>query len=120
MRALILPRVTPIETGAGGPMLIGDATAPEMVPLTRFLTRNGQSHQVVDSVAGPEDAALAHATCERLSVIVLDARAFGGQAGASARIENYRGLPTGITSQGLSGRAFEQTEKFGAEIVVPA
>ena len=38
---------------------------------------------------------------EGLSVAVLDARAFGGQAGASARIENYLGFPTGITGQAL-------------------
>jgi thioredoxin reductase (NADPH) len=42
---------------------------------------------------------------EGLSVIVFDTRAFGGQAGASARIENYLGFPAGISGQALTGRA---------------
>jgi thioredoxin reductase (NADPH) len=52
-------------------------------------------------------------------MIVLDQRAFGGQAGASARIENYLGFPTGISGQALAGRAFNQAQKFGAEIAIP-
>src|SRR5258708_7893772 len=55
-----------------------------------------------------------------LSVIVLDARAFGGQAGASARIENYLGFPAGISGQALTGRAYVQAQKFGARMVIPA
>ncbi|MFN3946330.1 MAG: FAD-dependent oxidoreductase [Allosphingosinicella sp.] len=71
--------------------------------------------------AGPAGlAAAVYAASEGLSVAVLDARAFGGQAGASARIENYLGFPTGISGQALSGRAFVQALKFGAEIAVPA
>jgi thioredoxin reductase (NADPH) len=50
---------------------------------------------------------------------VLDERAIGGQAGASARIENYLGFPTGISGQALAGRAFNQALKFGAEIAIP-
>ena len=47
--------------------------------------------------AGPAGLATAvYGASEGLSVLVLDARAFGGQAGASARIENYLGFPTGI------------------------
>ena len=45
---------------------------------------------------------------------------FGGQAGASARIENYLGFPTGISGQALTGRAFVQAQKFGAEMLIPA
>jgi thioredoxin reductase (NADPH) len=52
-------------------------------------------------------------------VLVLDSRAFGGQAGASARIENYLGFPTGISGLALAGRAFNQALKFGAEIAIP-
>jgi thioredoxin reductase (NADPH) len=48
-------------------------------------------------------------------VIVFDVSAFGGHAGASARIENYLGFPTGISGQALTGRAFVQAQKFGAE-----
>jgi thioredoxin reductase (NADPH) len=60
-----------------------------------------------------------YASSEGLSVVVLDARAFGGQAGASARIENYLGFPTGITGQALTARAFVQAQKFGAEMLIP-
>ncbi|WP_457825566.1 NAD(P)/FAD-dependent oxidoreductase, partial [Staphylococcus aureus] len=64
-------------------------------------------------------AAAVYAASEGLSVIVLDERAMGGQAGASSRIENYLGFPTGISGQALAGRAFNQAVKFGAEIAVP-
>jgi thioredoxin reductase (NADPH) len=54
-----------------------------------------------------------------LSVAVFDSRAFGGQAGASARIENYLGFPTGISGQALAGRAYNQAQKFGADMLIP-
>jgi thioredoxin reductase (NADPH) len=70
--------------------------------------------------AGPAGlAAAVYAASEGLSVLVLDQRAFGGQAGASARIENYLGFPTGISGMALAGRAFNQALKFGAEIAIP-
>jgi thioredoxin reductase (NADPH) len=70
--------------------------------------------------AGPAGlAAAVYAASEGLSVLVLDTYAFGGQAGASARIENYLGFPTGISGQALAGRAYVQAQKFGAEMVVP-
>jgi thioredoxin reductase (NADPH) len=70
--------------------------------------------------AGPAGlAAAVYAASEGLSVIVLDERAIGGQAGASARIENYLGFPTGISGQALAGRAWNQALKFGAEIAIP-
>jgi thioredoxin reductase (NADPH) len=50
---------------------------------------------------------------------VLDQRAIGGQAGASSRIENYLGFPTGISGQALAGRAFNQAQKFGAILAIP-
>src|SRR4051794_17596307 len=69
---------------------------------------------------GPGGLATAvYAASEGLSVAVLDARSFGGQAGASARIENYLGFPTGISGQALAGRAFTQAQKFGADIMIP-
>ena len=47
--------------------------------------------------AGPAGLATAvYAASEGLSVLALDCRSFGGQAGASARIENYLGFPTGL------------------------
>lgn len=70
--------------------------------------------------AGPAGlAAAVYAASEGLSVLGLDARAFGGQAGASARIENYLGFPTGISGLALMARAFNQAEKFGAEMAIP-
>jgi thioredoxin reductase (NADPH) len=70
--------------------------------------------------AGPAGLATAvYAASEGLSVVVLDCRAFGGQAGASARIENYLGFPTGISGIALMARAYNQAQKFGAEIAIP-
>jgi thioredoxin reductase (NADPH) len=77
-------------------------------------------YDVVVVGAGPAGLATAvYAASEGLSVLVLDQRAMGGQAGASARIENYLGFPTGISGQALAGRAWNQALKFGAEIAVP-
>ena len=71
--------------------------------------------------AGPAGLATAvYAASEGLRVVVLDCRAYGGQAGASARIENYLGFPTGISGQALAGRAFVQAQKFGVEVMIPA
>ena len=181
MRALILRRVALIESGAGGPVLIGPAASADVVRLQGFLTRNGYPHQVLDPAedhdaaalieryapspaelplaacpngavlknpselelarcvgmtcidgpdktydvaivgAGPAGLATAvYAASEGLSVVVLDARSFGGQAGASARIENYFGFPTGISGQALAGRAFVQAQKLGAAFVIPS
>ena len=71
--------------------------------------------------AGPSGLATAvYAASEGLSTMVLDARAYGGQAGASARIENFLGFPTGITGRALAGRSYVQALKFGAEVAIPA
>ncbi|WP_293677076.1 FAD-dependent oxidoreductase [uncultured Phenylobacterium sp.] len=70
--------------------------------------------------AGPAGLATAvYAASEGLSVLVLDCRAFGGQAGASARIENYLGFPTGISGLALMARAYNQAQKFGVEMAIP-
>jgi thioredoxin reductase (NADPH) len=70
--------------------------------------------------AGPAGlAAAVYAASEGLSTLVLDCRSFGGQAGASARIENYLGFPTGISGMALMARAYNQAQKFGAEIAIP-
>ncbi len=70
--------------------------------------------------AGPAGlAAGVYAGSEGLSVLVLDCRAFGGQAGASARIENYLGFPTGISGIALMARAYNQAQKFGVEMAIP-
>jgi thioredoxin reductase (NADPH) len=70
--------------------------------------------------SGPAGLSTAvYAASEGLSVAVCDARAFGGQAGASARIENYLGFPTGISGLALTARAFNQAQKFGADVMIP-
>jgi len=180
MRALILRRVGLIEMGAGGPVLIGAPSSPDMARLRNFLARNGIPHLVFDPArdpdahafieryaprpedmplvacpdgsvlrnpgenelarcigmldaadaervhdvavvgAGPAGLATAvYAASEGLSVLVVDALSFGGQAGASARIENYLGFPTGISGQALAGRAYTQAQKFGARMLIP-
>jgi len=179
MRALILRRVSLIQSGAGGPILVAPASLPDLVRLETFLARNGMPRTVLDPerdedarvlierfgvsaddlplaicpdgtvLRNPTERALAHclgldaidtdtvfdvavvgagpaglaaavyAASEGLSVVVLDARAYGGQAAASSRIENYLGFPTGISGQALAGRAFSQAQKFGAQIAIP-
>ena len=180
MRALILRRVSLIQGGVSGPVLIGPSNSSGVIRLQSFLTRNGFPHHLLDKdkdhdaaeliaryspspsdwplvvmvdgsvlrnpteselaralgmIGGPAgdriyDAAIVgcgpaglatavYAASEGLSVVVLDARAYGGQAGASARIENYLGFPTGISGQALAGRAFSQAQKFGANIMIP-
>ena len=87
--------------------------------LSRAIERN--SHYDVAIVgAGPAGLGTAvYAASEGLKVVVLDCRAFGGQAGASARIENYLGFPTGIRGIALMARAYTQAQKFGAEMAIP-
>jgi thioredoxin reductase (NADPH) len=180
MRALILRRVGLLETGAGGPIVIGRDGDGNVLRLQGFLARNGHPHQRLDPEAdadagalierfhvaeeelpivlcpsgqllrNPTEGALArclglvgpidpdrvfdvavigagpaglatavYAASEGLSVLVLDCRAFGGQAGASSRIENYLGFPTGISGIALMARAFNQAQKFGVEMAIP-
>lgn len=77
-------------------------------------------YDVVVIGAGPAGLATSvYAASEGLSVIAIDCRSFGGQAGASARIENYLGFPTGISGMALMGRAFSQAQKFGVEVAIP-
>ena len=102
----VLKRPTDAEAG----IILG--ITPELDPNTVF--------DVAVVGAGPAGlAAAVYGASEGLSVLVLDQRAFGGQAGASARIENYLGFPTGISGMALAGRAFNQALKFGAEIAIP-
>lgn len=77
-------------------------------------------YDVVVIGAGPAGLATSvYAASEGLSVLTIDCRSFGGQAGASSRIENYLGFPTGISGMALMGRAFSQAQKFGVEIAIP-
>jgi len=82
--------------------------------------RANELYDVAVIGAGPAGLATAvYAASEGLSVLVLDGDVLGGQAGASARIENYLGFPTGISGNALTGRALNQAQKFGAQVAIP-
>ena len=69
--------------------------------------------------AGPAGlAAAVYGASEGLDVLVLESNTPGGQAGSSSRIENYLGFPTGISGLELTGRAYAQAQKFGAQILI--
>ena len=78
-----------------------------------------QIRDVVIVGAGPSGlGAAVYAASEGLDTLVLETNAPGGQAGSSSKIENYLGFPTGITGEELAGRAYSQSQKFGADIVI--
>jgi thioredoxin reductase (NADPH) len=65
--------------------------------------------------AGPAGlAAAVYATSEGLRTLVLEAEAFGGQAGTSSMIRNYLGFPRGVTGRQLARRGVLQAARFGA------
>jgi len=117
----VLPNEMPLMICPNGTLLKRPTDAEAGVCLG--ITPNLDPDRVYDVAvvgAGPAGLATAvYAASEGLSVLVVDQRAFGGQAGASARIENYLGFPTGISGMALAGRAFNQALKFGAEIAIP-
>jgi thioredoxin reductase (NADPH) len=63
-------------------------------------------------------AAAVYGASEGLDVLVVESHSPGGQAAASSRIENYLGFPTGIRGQDLAARAYDQAQKFGADILI--
>lgn len=68
--------------------------------------------------AGPAGmAAAVYAASEGVRTLVVDREAPGGQAGMSARIENYLGFPGGVSGAELAALAVSQAEGFGVEIV---
>jgi thioredoxin reductase (NADPH) len=80
---------------------------------------SGQLRDLVVVGAGPAGlAAAVYGASEGLDVLVIEANAPGGQAGSSSRIENYLGFPLGISGQELTGRAFAQAQKFGAQVMI--
>ncbi|HEY4264220.1 MAG TPA: FAD-dependent oxidoreductase [Micropepsaceae bacterium] len=117
----IAPGELPIVLCPGGQLLRN----PSENEIARCIGLVGamDSTKIYDTVivgAGPAGlAAAVYAASEGLSVLVLDCRAFGGQAGASARIENYLGFPTGISGLALMARAYNQAQKFGVEMGIP-
>jgi thioredoxin reductase (NADPH) len=76
-----------------------------------------RSFDVVVLGAGPAGLATAvYASSEGLTTLVIERFAPGGQAGTSARIENYLGFPMGLSGSELTQRATLQARKFGAVI----
>jgi thioredoxin reductase (NADPH) len=68
--------------------------------------------------AGPAGLAGAvYGASEGLRTVVIEKEAAGGQAGTSARIENYLGFPQGISGADLTRRATTQAQRLGAEIL---
>jgi thioredoxin reductase (NADPH) len=120
-RFSIDPNHLPIVLCANGKML-RNPSEPELarcIGLVRPIDAD-KLYDVAIVGAGPAGlAAAVYAASEGLSAIVLDCRAFGGQAGASARIENYLGFPTGISGLALMARAHNQAQKFGVEMAIP-
>jgi thioredoxin reductase (NADPH) len=97
---------------------------PDQRHLAERLGRSlSAAHDVYDLVivgAGPAGlAAAVYGASEGLHTLVLDARAPGGQAGTSAKIENYLGFPAGVSGHELTRRALTQAQRLGAEFVAP-
>lgn len=120
-RFSIAPEELPIVLCPGGQVLRN----PSEGQLARCVGLVGRLDEdklfdVVIVGSGPAGLATAvYGGSEGLSVLMLDCRSFGGQAGASARIENYLGFPTGISGIALMARAFNQAQKFGVEVAIP-
>ena len=117
----VAPEELPIVLCPGGQLLRNpsESQLARCVGLVGALDPD-RLYDVVVVGAGPAGLATAvYAGSEGLKVLALDCRSFGGQAGASARIENYLGFPTGISGMALMGRAFSQAQKFGVEIAIP-
>jgi thioredoxin reductase (NADPH) len=115
------PGQLPIVLCPGGQLLRnpGETELARCIGLVRPLDPS-RVYDVAIIGAGPAGlAAAVYAGSEGLRTLVLDCRAFGGQAGASARIENYLGFPTGITGMALMARAYNQAQKFGVEMAIP-
>lgn len=102
--------------------VIEDAT-PARVAAALGLDLSLTANEVVDVLivgGGPSGvAAGVYAGAEGLNALVVEESAIGGQAGASSRIENYMGFPTGISGADLVWRGEVQAMKFGTRFAVP-
>jgi thioredoxin reductase (NADPH) len=101
--------------------VLRNPTNHEIADCLCFNASIDQTHtrDVVIVGAGPSGlAAAVYAASEGLDVLVIESTSPGGQAGSSSRIENYLGFPSGITGNELTGRAYTQAQKFGADIAI--
>jgi thioredoxin reductase (NADPH) len=115
-------------TAADVPVLICRGDAVLRNPSNRQIADCLEFNEAIDQThvrdlvivgAGPAGlSAAVYAASEGLDVLVAESNAPGGQAGSSSRIENYLGFPTGISGQELTGRAYAQAQKFGAQIMI--
>ena len=104
-----------------GTAVLRNPTNEEITGCLGFNEGIDQAHvrDLIIAGAGPAGlAAAVYAASEGLDVLVLESNAPGGQAGASSKIENYLGFPTGISGHELAGRAYTQAQKFGAEMLI--
>lgn len=100
---------------------IKDPALPELaerIGLQQKATK--EMYDVLIIGAGPAGlAASVYGSCEGLKTILVEMKSPGGQAGNSARIENYLGFPTGLSGGELTRRAVTQTLRFGTEVLTP-
>jgi thioredoxin reductase (NADPH) len=116
--------VAPAETPLllGGPLALRNPTNGEVAEALNLRPARAPT-RVADVVivgAGPAGlGAAVYAASEGLIAVLVDSTAIGGQAGTSARIENYLGFPAGISGAELAERAALQAKRFGAGSAVP-
>ncbi len=104
-----------------GSAVLRNPTNEEITNCLGFNEAIDQTHvrDLIIVGAGPAGlAAAVYGASEGLDVLVLESNAPGGQAGASSKIENYLGFPTGISGHDLAGRAYVQAQKFGAQMLI--
>jgi thioredoxin reductase (NADPH) len=104
-----------------GSIVLRNPTNRQIADCLGFNDAIDQTHlrDVVIVGAGPSGlGAAVYAASEGLDVLIVESNSPGGQAGASSRIENYLGFPTGISGGDLAARAYTQSQKFGAQLVI--
>jgi thioredoxin reductase (NADPH) len=111
-------RKIPVVLFSDGSRLPDPAHA-ELAARIGLNTRAGaESYDLIILGGGPAGlAAGVYGASEGLRTVIVEREAPGGQAGLSARIENYLGFPSGLSGGDLARRAVAQARRFGAEIV---